>query len=115
MAVEITFNDNLDQILHLFESAKSKALLNIGVIVQDDASLNSPVRTGALRDSWSVEVNEDESYVKIGVLEGALDGDYAKYVETGTSRQNARHMLRNAVMTNTANIKNITETEFHNA
>lgn len=116
MAVEVTFTDNLDEVLHLFESAKSKALLDIGVTVQGAAGENSPVRTGALRSSWTVEVNEGESYVKIGVPLGALKGDYAKYQELGTSKGvPARHMLRNAVQNNIGQFSGIAETHFHNA
>ena len=116
MAVEVTFTDNLDEVLHLFESAKSKALLDIGVTVQGAAGENSPVRTGALKSSWTVEVNEGESYVKIGVPVGALKGDYAKYQELGTSRGiQGKHMLRNAVESNASYFPGIAETHFHNA
>lgn len=116
MAVKVTFNSNLDEIIDLFESAKSKCLLKIGVTVQADAASNSPVRTGALRDSWTVKVDEDDSSVSIGVPMDALDGNYAKYQELGTSRGvPARHMLRNAVEDNKNNFKQIAETEFKNA
>lgn len=116
MAVTITITNNLDEVLHLFESAKSLALLDFGLTVQEDASDNSPVRTGKLRDSWAVEVNEGEGWVKIGVPLGALEGDYAKYQELGTSRGvKPRHMLRNAVENNKDEFKNIAEAEFKNA
>lgn len=116
MAVKVTFNSNLEEVLHLFESAKSKCLLDIGATVQRDASSNSPVRTGALRDSWTVSVDEDDSSVTVGVPMDALDGNYAKYQELGTSRGvPARHMLRNAVENNKNNFKQIAETDFNNA
>jgi HK97 gp10 family phage protein len=116
MAVEVTITDNVDEVLELFETALSKALLDIGLTVQADAAENSPVRTGALRDSWTVEVNEGESWVKIGVPLGKLKGDYAKYQELGTSRGvPARHMLRNAVETNKGQFRGITLTEMKNA
>lgn len=116
MAVEVTFTDNLDEVLHLFKSAKSRALLDIGVTVEDDARDNSPRRTGDLQKSWTVEVNEGESYVKIGVPLGALEDDYAKYQELGTRKGvPARHMLRNAVQNNIGQFPGIAETHFHNA
>lgn len=116
MAVKVTFNSNLDEVIDLFESAKSKCLLDIGVTVQKDAASNSPVRTGALRGSWTVDVDEDDSSVSIGVPLDALDGNYAKYQELGTSRGvPARHMLRNAVEDNKGNFKQITEATFKNA
>ena len=116
MAVEVTITDNVDEVLHLFETALSKALLDIGLTVQADAAQNSPVRTGALRDSWTVEVNEGESWVKIGVPLDKLEGNYAKYQELGTSRGiKPKHMLRNAVENNKGEFRGIAETHFKNA
>lgn len=116
MAVKVTFNSNLDEVIDLFESAKSKCLLDIGVTVQKDAASNSPVRTGALRGSWTVAVDEDDSSVTVGVPLDALDGNYAKYQELGTSRGvKPHHMLRNAVEDNKGNFKQIAETTFKNA
>lgn len=116
MAVTVTITDNLDEVMHLFESAKSKALLDMGLTVKDDAAENSPVRTGALKGSWTVEVNEDESWVKIGIPLDALEGNYGKYQELGTSRGiKPKHMLRNAVEGNKGEFKNIAETHFKNA
>lgn len=116
MAVEVTITDNVDEVLDLFESVLSKALLDIGLTVQADAAENSPVRTGALRDSWTVEVNEGESWVKIGIPLDKLEGNYGKYQELGTSRGiKPKHMLRNAVEDNKSEFKNIAETHFKNA
>lgn len=116
MAVEVTITDNLDEVLDLFKTAKSKALLDIGLTVQADAAENSPVRTGALKGSWTVEVNEGESWVKIGVPLDKLDGNYAKYQELGTSRGiKPKHMLRNAVENNKGEFKGIVEMHFKNA
>lgn len=97
MAAQVVFNSNLDEFLDRFTDAEDKILLDIGVTVQDDAATNSPVRTGTLRKSWTVEVNQPEHYVIIGVPQGDPAAEYAVYVENGTSRQPARHMLRNAV------------------
>lgn len=116
MAVEVTITDNVDEVLHLFETALSKALLDIGLTVQADAAENSPVRTGALRGSWTVEVNEGESWVKIGVPLDKLEGNYAKYQELGTSRGiKPKHMLGNAVENNKDEFKGIAEIHFKNA
>lgn len=116
MAVEVTIKDNLPEVLHLFESAKSKALLAIGETVREDAIKNSPKRTGALQQNWVTEVNEGQSYVKIGVPLDALKGNYAKYVELGTSRgQLPRHMLQNAVNANRGQFEEIAKAEIKNA
>lgn len=117
MAVTVTItNNNVDEVLEKLETALSKALLDIGLTVQADAAENSPVRTGALRRSWTIEVNEGESWVKIGVPVDKLEGNYAKYHELGTSRGiKPKHMLRNAVEKNKGEFKNITKTHFENA
>ena len=119
MAVTVTFTDNFEEVAKLFDTAKSHALAIIGATVQEDAIKNSPKRTGALQRSWAVEVNDDESWVKIGVPEDALpvgkDGaNYAGYVENGTSKMTGQHMLRNAVTENVQQFKEITSTEFQN-
>lgn len=115
MAVEVTIKDNLQEVLHLFESAKSKALLTIGETVREDAIKNSPKRTGALQRSWVSEINESQSYVKVGVPTDALKGNYAKYVEAGTSKQSARHMLQNSVNANRGQFPEIVKVEMKNA
>lgn len=116
MAVEVTFNSNLDEVIDQFKSAKSKCLLDIGVTVQKDAASNSPVRTGDLRRAWTVQVNESEGSVTIGILVDALDGNYGKYQELGTSRGvKAHHMLRNAVEDNKGNFPQIAKSNFTNA
>lgn len=115
MAVSVTINDNLPEVLKLFDSALSKALLKVGLDVQADAAENSPVRTGNLRKSWTVHVEEDEGAVYIGVPEDALDGNYAKYVEFGTRKMAGQHMLQNAVTRNVAKIKGDVETEMRHA
>lgn len=116
MAVEVTITDNVDEVLDLFETALSKALLDIGLTVQADAAENSPVRTGDLRRSWTIEVNESGSWVKIGIPLDALEGNYGKYQELGTSRGiKPKHMLGNAVENNKDEFKGIAEIHFKNA
>lgn len=116
MAVEVVFNSNLDEVLDKLQSATAQALLDIGVTVQADAAENSPVRTGDLRRAWTVAINEEEKYVKIGIPLDALDGNYAKYQELGTSRGiKPKHMLRNAVENNKDEFPNIVKKKFKNA
>lgn len=124
MGITVTFTDNLPEVMDQFNTAKSRALAVIGGTVKEDAKKNSPVRTGALRDSWTVEVNEDESWVKIGVpLEALPKGEpsndyerdnYAKYVESGTSKMAGQHMLRRAVLDNQGQFPGIVKTEMKN-
>ena len=116
MAVTVTITDNLDEVMGELSTALSRALAEIGLTVREDAAKGSPVRTGALRDSFVAEVNESEKWVKIGVPVDALKGNYAKYVELGTSKgQIPRHMLSNAVNVNRDQFPNIVKTEMENA
>ena len=114
MAAQVTFNSNLDEVLDAFVSAEDRILLDIGTIVQDDAATNSPVRTGTLRKSWTVEVNQPEHYVKIGVPEDDPAAAYAVYVENGTSKQPARHMLRDAVNNRKSEFPQIAKIDMQN-
>lgn len=113
MAITVNFESNIEEILPLLETAKQEALFEIGSAVHGDAVENSPARTGNLRRSFMFEIEDDS--VTIGVPLGALERDYAKYVELGTSKQPARHMLRNAVESNKGNIRGIVEEKFKNA
>lgn len=97
MAAEVIFNSNLPEFLDEFQSRESRILLDIGVTIQDEAATNSPVRTGTLRKSWTVQISESGHYVIIGVPADDPAAAYARYVESGTSKQRAQHMLRNAV------------------
>lgn len=116
MAVTIKLTDNTLKVIEKLGSAKTKALAEIGLAVEEDAAKGSPVRTGALRDSWITKVAIGKGdYVQIGVPTNALKGNYAKYVELGTSRQPARHMLQNAVNANREQFPEIVKVEMKNA
>lgn len=112
MAIEVSFRDNLDEVLDQLTTAKARALAVIGATVQEDAVKNSPKRTGALQQSWTVDVDEGDSSVTIGVPMDALERNYAKYVEMGTSKMAPRHMLRTAVDSNIGKFPGIVQTEF---
>lgn len=116
MAITVKLTDNTLKVIERFASAKTKALTEIGLAVEEDAAKNSPVRTGALRDSWITKVAIGKGdYVQIGVPTDALKGNYAKYVEAGTSKQKAHHMLQNAVNANRGQFPEIVKVEMKNA
>lgn len=114
MAV-IVFKDNSADFLRAMHTANGKVLSVIGALIQGDAIENSPKRTGALQQSWIVEVDTDKQTVTIGVPLDALDGNYAKYVEAGTTRQQPKHMLQNAVNSARDQIPGLAEAEYKNA
>ena len=109
MAFTITFTDNIEEVLSAVDSQTGQYLVDAGALIQGAAIENSPVRTGALRSSWAVEVESQDNggTVTIGVPMDALDGNYAHYVEGGTSRQKAQHMLLNAVNENMGQLQGL--------
>ena len=117
MGVEFSFNSHIEECLQYATSANARALMRIGALVQGAAAVNSPVRTGALRSSWTVDVATEGSggVVVIGVPLDALEGNYAKYVEAGTTRMAPRHMLRNAVNETMPYFGEIVNEEYINA
>lgn len=116
MAFQINVISHIEEVLASLKTANGRILANVGMTVEAAAIKNSPVRTGALKSSWTFEVDEGEQSVTIGVPDGALEGNYAKYVEAGTSRgQRPQHMLRNAVDSNMSRFPQIAEVEYKNA
>lgn len=109
MAFSITFNSNLEEVLSAVDSQTGAYLVAAGALIQSAAADNSPVRTGALRSSWTVEVESQDNggTVTIGVPMDKLKGNYAHYVEGGTSRQKAQHMLLNAVNENMGQLQGL--------
>ena len=114
MAV-ITFKDNSAEFLAALNTANGRILTMAGDMIRTDAVKNSPKRTGALQQSWIVEVDTDAQTVTIGVPVDALERNYAKYVETGTSKMAGHHMLTNAVNENIGKFQGLALTEYKNA
>lgn len=123
--VSVTLETHLPDVLAKLETARGRALMDIGRIVHEDVVKNSPKQTGALQQSWELKVDEGEGSVTIGVPLTALPRDretsnyqrdnYAKYVEVGTSKMTGRHMLRHAVTDNIDQFENVTRKDFKNA
>lgn len=92
--IEIRITDNSNTFKGFLKTQSKRALKNVGEAMRGYAVLNAPVRTGDLRRSITVE--EHELDVSVGVPEGVLEGDYAKYVELGTRYQDAQYFLTRA-------------------
>lgn len=89
---EIRIEDHSDEFKKAMKNQMKNALWAIGAAAEGHAKDMTPVDTGRLRNSISHEEDESELAVYIGT-----NVEYAPYVEMGTSRQRAHHMLQNAV------------------
>lgn len=92
--------------MNAINSAKERALTKIGLVVQDDARLRSPVDTGNLRGSIDHKVNVSDDSVAIGT-----NLKYGIFVEKGTSRQKAQPYLEPAATENRGLIERIAREE----
>lgn len=85
----IKFTDNSAAALRKLEAKKAQALEAIGARAETHAKSNTPVDTGNLRNSMAHAVSGDAAYIGSNV-------EYAPYVEFGTRRNKAHHMLKKA-------------------
>ena len=79
------------------KEAKQEALHAGSVLVQGQATLNTPVDTGNLRSSIDFEVGTDDAEIFTPVI-------YARHVEYGTSRMKSQPFLRPALDSNKSNL-----------
>ncbi|WP_424765696.1 HK97 gp10 family phage protein [Paenibacillus sp. sgz302251] len=82
----------------------NRTLEAIGVFVEGEAVVRSPVDTGNLKGSWNHKVDEENMTVHIG-----SNVEYAVFVEKGTSRQVAQRVVTGAAEDNQARIQQLAE------
>ena len=105
---DIKFTSNVNDILSALEKGKRNALTAIGATAETYAKKATPVDTGRLRNSISHSVDGETAYIGSNV-------EYAPYVELGTSRAKAHHMLQKAATEHSAEYKRLAEDAFYNA
>ena len=99
---DIKFTSNVNDILSALEKGKRNALTAIGSSAETHAKKETPVDTGRLRNSISHTVDGEAAYIGSNV-------EYAPYVELGTSRAKAHHMLQKAATEHSAEYKRLAE------
>lgn len=114
--IMVTFSlleDNRELIQRASDEAINRALMAIGLQVENYARNNAPVDTGALRNSITSEVLSSEHAVVVG-----SNIEYAPYQELGTSRMDAcnsgQGFLRPAVEDHIAEFENMALNELQN-
>lgn len=85
----VKFIDRSADVLRALETQKAQALEAIGARAETHAKAVTPVDTGNLRNSIAHAVRDDAAYIGTNV-------EYGPYVEFGTSRNKAHHMLKRA-------------------
>lgn len=86
---DVNYKNNSAAVLSSLESKKAAALEAIGLRAETHAKNLTPVDTGNLRNSMAHAVSGDSVYIGSNV-------EYAPYVEYGTRRNKAHHMLKKA-------------------
>ena len=87
---DVKFIDRSGDVLRALEIQKAQALEAIGARAETHAKAVTPVDTGNLRNRIEHAWLDDTAYIGTNV-------EYAPYVEFGTSRMKAHHMLKRAV------------------
>ena len=105
---DINFTSNVNDILSALEKGKRNALTAIGATAETYAKKATPVDTGRLRNSISHTVDGEAAYIGSNV-------EYAPYVELGTSRAKAHHMLQKAATEHSAEYKRLAEDSIQSA
>ena len=86
----VKFTDNSAAVLAALDMKKKQALEAVGATAERHAKAITPVDTGRLQGSIAHLPAGDAAYIGTNV-------EYAPYVELGTYRTKAHHMLKRAV------------------
>ena len=106
--MKVDYKDNSQQILSAMEKGIKNGLEAIGLTAETYAKKATPVDTGRLRNSISHTVDGEAAYIGSNV-------EYAPYVELGTSRAKAHHMLQKAATEHSAEYKRLAEDAVYSA
>ena len=85
----VKFTNRSADVLRELQTKKAQALEAIGARAETHAKALTPVDTGNLRNSMAHSVSGDAAYIGSNV-------EYAPYVEFGTRRNKAHHMIKKA-------------------
>ncbi|MCD2345814.1 HK97-gp10 family putative phage morphogenesis protein [Clostridium guangxiense] len=112
------FKSNIPEVLNALERSKKEICETIGTFVEGEAKLRAPVgdradgdtHPGLMRRSITHEVNPDNSGVKVGTTQEAVNSKgqpYAVFVEKGTSKMAAQPFLEPACLDNINKLEEI--------
>lgn len=102
----MAFISYVGQFKSAMNEAKKEFLNQAGLMLQTEYQSRTPVQTGNMREHETFDVHDDNNGLDIGTTPEA---SYALYVEEGSSRQPAQHILENTVMDNISNLEKIAD------
>lgn len=108
MAGQVTFRDNSNEVISLFQKAKHRGLEAIGLAAEGHAKKITPVDTGRLKNSISHATDGEAAYIGSNV-------EYAPYVELGARGRPGVHMLQRAATEHAKEYKQLMEDSMKNA
>lgn len=106
--IRMKYKSNRREVKRRMQTANKNVLEAIGKAAEGYVKLNTPVDTGALRDS--IAYKTDESSVYVGST--LTSEDYPLYVEKGTSRMPAQPYISTGVMNNLNSLRSIAERNY---
>lgn len=107
--MDITGEDNTEEVLTAMEKAIERGLEAIGMTVERYAKENeTAVDTGRLRNSISHAVKDKSAYIGTNV-------EYAPYIELGARGKQGLHYLQRAATEHTGEYKELLENSIENA
>ena len=106
----VIFEDNSQEVVAAMKMAIVRGLEAIGMKAETYAKDNTPVRTGRLRNSMTHAVYNEELATYIGT-----NVNYGIFVENGTQKQKANHMLKRAATEHRDEYKRLLEESMKNA
>ena len=106
--MKVDYKDYSKEVLAAREKGVKNGHEAKGENAETYAKKETPVCTGRLRNSISHTVDGEAAYIGSNV-------EYARYVELGTSRAKAHHMLQKAATEHSAEYKRLAEDAFYNA
>ena len=104
----VKFIDNSDEVLSALDHGVHNALEAIGMTAERYTKEKTPVDTGRLRNSMAHAVKDDSVYIGTNV-------EYGPYVEFGTRRNKAHHMLQMAATGHSDEYKALAKMALENA
>lgn len=100
----MAYKSNLNNILSTLSSTKKDVCNSWGTTLVAEYKARTPVVSGNMRKAETFDTLGNNEGIQIGTTPQA---DYALYVEEGSSKQPAQHILRDTILDNINTLQSI--------